>query len=465
VAEATASSSENILSRVHWLGDVDARPLALFRIVLGVVLLQDLAGRASTLRTFLTDEGLVPLGSRAAGSDWSLFHVANVPAVVLLFALGVLITLAFTLGWHTRIVTVAAWAFFVSLHRRVQPIMTGGDALADLMLFFGSFVDMGGRFSLDAVRGGARGQVRALAVRFMAYLPGLMYFYTARQKLIEDARGWLGGPILFQHLQLDGWVRPPGVWLGQHPSLCAALAGLTIFVELLLPVLLVLPFWIQPARALAILCNLGLQLGILLTLKVGIFTYVMFAVSALWLQPEWLDAIGGPLSRAASARPLPTWDIPRRWLAASLTIVFFFVSSRWVIGRHIPGVVNRSLDWLGLDLLAGMFTRASPSKRWVARGELSDGRQIDPFSVVAPHAFESGFINSPWMQLPYHLAAYGGIERMVCCRYNAETPGSRLMFWSLSEVARPPYLPSEARARETTRLLFAYACSDVTGKQ
>lgn len=456
---ATSGSSENILRPAHWVGTVDARPLALFRILLGTTLLFDLVFRAGDLATFLSHDGLVPLGTRSAGELWSLFHLVARPfPVALLFGAGFLVTLAFTLGYRTRIATPLAFVFFVSLHRRVGPIHTGGDALADLMLFFGCFVDLSGRFSLDALRRGARAQVRALVFRIMQYLPGLMYLYTARQKLREGGSGWLGGPILFQHLQLDGWVRPPGEWMREHPSLCAALAAGTIVVEFLLPVLVVLPFWIRPARALAILCNLGLQVGILLTLKVGIFTQVMFAISALWILPEWLDRIGGRLGPVPGVRGVPPWDLPRRVLAGALLVVFFCVAAAPVIPRHLPRFIHASLAHAGLALTAGMFTYAAPSKRWEAAGKLADGRVVDPLPVVAPGAFADGYINSQWMQLPYHLEEHAGLGRFVCRTYNARAAGPRLQSWTLTQVSRPPHLPGQPRSAEARKLLHAQDC-------
>jgi hypothetical protein len=318
---------------------------------------------------------------------------------------------------------------------------------------------MGARFSLDAVRLGPRAEIRALVFRMMQYAPGVMYLCTARMKLLEGGAGWLGGPILFQHLQLDGWVRPPGIWLREHPSLCAALAAGTIAVEFLLPLLLVLPFWIRPARFLAIACNVGLQLGILLTLKVGVFTYVMLAISVLWILPEWLTSFGVGVKRLREQRTVEPWTPVRGGLGAALFLVFACVSAAPAVGRHVPAFVHRSLAWLGLNLAPGMFTRATPAKRWEAAGQLADGKVVDPFEVVAPNAFSNGFTNSHWMQLPYHLENFGGLQRYTCRRYNALAHGPKLESWTLRRVARPPHLPGEQQHGEAQRMLFRTTCS------
>src|SRR3954471_1995898 len=275
--------SENPFRLAHWTGLVDSRPFALFRIALGIVLLQDLWARSRDISTFLTDDGIIPRAMLQTPS-WRIFNFSgDTLPVVALFIAGTIATLAFTAGYRTRVATVVVWLFFVSLHRRVPPIQTGGDSVIDILLFFGFFTDLAARWSFDARRKGTRAYVQAPVPRFMQYLPAALYLYTARAKLLAAGTAWINGPILYEHLHLHGWVRPAGVLLGEHPGLCAFLGGATIVVEFLIPVLVVLPVFILPARALATLMHVGLQLGILLTLKVGIFTNVMLACTALWL--------------------------------------------------------------------------------------------------------------------------------------------------------------------------------------
>jgi hypothetical protein len=456
-----ADSSENLLRRAHWTGIVDTRPLALFRICLGVVLLQDLWARSGELTSFLTDEGIFPRSAVDSPATWGLFQLTgSLAAVTALFAAGALATVAFTLGLGTRLATALTWLFLVSLHHRFEPIRTGGDSLADILLFFGIFTELGGRFSMDALRRGPISQVRAPAFRAMQYLPALLYLYTAVLKLRLGGMAWFNGPIIYQHLHLHGWVRPLGVWLRESPALCGLLATSTILFELALPVLLLVPR--GRARAVALLCHLGIQIGILLTLKVGMFTNMMFAITPLWLWPAWLDALGGRFAPLESRRVVARWSRPRIAVAAALAALFAIIAAGPVVGRRMPRHVRDLMAGAGLELHAGLFTHASPSKRWEAVGQLDDGTQVDPLPVALPGArFGTQFMNSLWMQLPYRDFDLAPMGRLVCACYGrarTDQGGPALRSWTLSRFTQSPVVPGQPPPPEERAELLRQDC-------
>ncbi len=439
------------------MGVADTRPLALFRIALGLVLLQDLWVRAHEVRAFLTDDGIFPFTTRSVPSAWSIFELTGgAGAISAMLAVGAVATLAFTLGLFTRAATAVAWVFWLSLHNRVLAIQTGGDTLADCLLFLSLFTDLGGRFSLDAMRRGPRAETRALVVRGMQYLPAVLYLYTARAKLAAGAGAWLGGPIIYEHMHLHGWVRPMGAWLGEHAALCRLAATGTIVAEVLIPLLVVLPFWIRPTRAIAVLLHVGLQLGILATLKVGVFTNVMLATTALWLLPEWLDRVSARKGSETSA-----WSRPTTAMSVSFAAIYLLAVASPVIPRHLPRKAVDALPWLGLDLKIGLFVHGYPSERWEARGELVGGGSVDPIAMAVPGAdFGNGFANSLWMQLPYRMTDHAALGRYVCRAYN-EGSGARLATWTLTHVETPPRGPEEDAGVEDRRVLLVQGCGEM----
>jgi hypothetical protein len=451
---------ESPLRLAHWLGGFDTRPLALFRIALGTALLQDLMDRAGQIGAFLADGAAVPHDPQLAAASWSLFNPLGSPtAAAVLFAVGVLATLAFTVGFHTRVATVVAWFFFVSLHHRVPVIQTGGDSVADCLLFFSCFTNLSGRWSFDARRRGDLAEVHALVPRLMQYVPALLYMETVYSKLGTSGRQWFNGPILFQHMHLYGWVRPLGVWLGEHPQLCALMTGATIVTEILIPVLFAMPVRVAQARALATLCHLGLQIGILLTLKVGIFTNVMLACTALWLLPAWLDRAGSRLARRGT---VATWR-PTPLSAAALGIVvglYGLMALDQVVPRHLPSFSRPLVTWLGLDLKIGLFTHGYPSMRWAATGRLADGSTTDPLRAVAPASeVPTAFRNTLWMQLPYRLEQYDALGRYVCAQFNAGPGAARpLEQWTLDLYTRDAYAPESPIPPETRRTVLTQEC-------
>jgi hypothetical protein len=434
-----------------WQGAFDARPLSLFRIALGAALLQDLACQAAAIATFYTDDGIFPRGPRSMPWMWSVFDLTGSRAgVAFLFALGALVTLAFTVGLFTRFATALTFVFFVSLEHRVPEIHNGGDRMAAVLLFFGLFADLSGRYSIDALRRGPRADVQGFAPRLLAAVPALLYAETAVEKLRDAGTGWFDGSVIFANLHIVGWTRAGGVWLGAHPSLCTVAGVATILLEIAVPVLFFLLPSVKPARALAVLGYVAVQLGILFTLKVAMFTNVMLAATLLWLLPEWLDRLGGTLSAKGTGLAVEArhgWT-PQMALTGGLFAAL-------VVAPLLPGTIGQLLPWFGLDLNVGLFAWAYPSMRWEAKGELDDGRVIDPLPPEAN--FTDRFANSLWMQLPYRLVDYVPLGRVVCRASNTGV-GPRLRRWSVTKVIRPPYRAGEAPPDEKRRLVLDVTC-------
>ena len=110
--------TENPLKKEYWFGTVDPRPLALFRVLFGSVILVDYLSRIPDVRILLSDEGLAPRQS-TAGLGWSLFqYVGAPPAVMLLYVAGLLALAALVAGYRTRLAQVATFVFVASVAGR-----------------------------------------------------------------------------------------------------------------------------------------------------------------------------------------------------------------------------------------------------------------------------------------------------------------------------------------------------------
>lgn len=165
------------------LGTVDPRPLALFRIGLGLCLLL-YAVEIAPLSTYLfSDEGLLPTAAVARVLDgperfgdgtgrldarawleygmsgrWSLLHVRDDPAFVrVLVAAFAVACVGMTLGCYTRASTVVAWLLLVSLLRRGNAHW-GGEQTFNGLLVVLLLSRSGAAYSVDAWR-----RARALA--------------------------------------------------------------------------------------------------------------------------------------------------------------------------------------------------------------------------------------------------------------------------------------------------------------
>jgi hypothetical protein len=445
--------SDNPFSLQHWLGQVDPRPLALFRIGLGLVLLEDLLLWSADFKAFLTDDGILPAAARPADWHLGLFQFVTTPAAAgALYALGILAALAFTLGFCTRIASVACWVFFVSLHTRNRELILGGDDLAGVFLFWAIFANCGACWSIDARRLPTR-TTAAFGMRLLQFVPALIYLHAARFKLLLGGSGWLHGNTLYQTMQLHGWIRPPGEWLRHQPGLCAFLGDGVIIMEFAFPLLLLMPIWSTQARKLAIPLNLAVQLGIMTTMKVGIFTDLMLVSTLLYLPSSWIDAALAKLGRLRTPFTLEpaesTWAQPsplRLALMGLLLAEFTIMAALPAAWRHIPQPLAETVRHLGLDLKVDLYSHGYAVQAWGSKALDARGQPVDAIGVVAPGLRnDSGWRFSRWTSLVgrqgIHFAELGD----YLCRTYQERTGTALgsiSIWSEGHDAPVPGQPS-----------------------
>jgi Vitamin K-dependent gamma-carboxylase len=469
--------SESPHNPSFWLGDVDPRPLALFRILFGVTLLHDLANLSVDLRAFLTDEGMLPRGLQAAPRVWSLFDLVGSPfAVAVLFALGVCAVAAFTVGYYTRLATLLSFLFITSVHTRNLYVTDGGDDLVRNLLFLSLFADLGTCFSLDARLGRLKpAAVPAMGLRFLQLHVALLYFCAARLKF---RAGWLTHNVIYQCLQLEGFVRPPGAWLSSMPSLCFGLGVVTLGLEWSFAFLAFSPIRIQVTRALAIAAGLAVQIGILATMRVGVFTEAMIVVMVLFVQPEWLDRASSRLSgrrrvgqasyEATPPRPSP-WTPPigprvgrvpalRAIVLVALSLNFIPLAWGPFIARRFPppAWVTAGRQWLWLDQPFGLFDVVYDIPRWEAPGVLSDGRRVEVLALAVPALVPKvAWSFSRWYKFTFkereRAFRFAALGTFLCREYERKT-GAHLESFALVENLTPPTIagasPLPTRRRE-----------------
>jgi hypothetical protein len=450
--------SENPLARAFWLGSVDPRPFAIFRIGLGVTVLHDLADYALDLRAFLADDGMLPRGVVHDPFTWSVFDlVGGMPGVAIVFALGVLSVLAFTVGFQTRVATVLSWLFLISLHHRNYYVTDGGDDLVRILFFWSMFCDLGSAYGVDARRRGARA-MHAFVPRLLQAHIAVLYLVAALLKL---RIGWLHGDAIFLTLQLDGFVRPFGAWLGTHPALCKLATRSIVLMELGFPFFAFAPWRRKETRAIAIMLGAGVQLGVLFAMRVGIFTETMLWILAMWLQPEWID-------RFAPARIEDAPPAPRAMNALYAALGLQFVLAVWdpFLARRLPlpRFIKTERTAISIVQPFGLFDTTYAVPRWDAPGKLGDGTDLEVLSVVAPGARprEPAMRFSRWNKFTFkeieHPIAYAELGAYFC-RAHDERTGKKLASFTLVNDATPPHDTSGRAAPAMHTVLWEQRCT------
>jgi hypothetical protein len=281
---------------------IDYRTLALFRVAVACVLLGAIVTRAFDLSSLYTDDGAFPIRTVQShyGGMWCFsFHLLGGSLVyqAALFGIAGLFAVSLAVGYRTRLATVGSWALLVSVNHRVPLITTGGDVLLGMVLFWGMFLPLGARWSLDARRAGASpptGRVTSIATLAILLQVLWMYFSTGLWKLNEL---WLDGRALGLALSDDMLARPLGRYLLEFSHLLTALTYAVLVLELIGPFLLFSPWRTNLVRASALAALATMHVGIELTMSILIFSFASLAALTLFVVGSWWER--GMLRRLA----------------------------------------------------------------------------------------------------------------------------------------------------------------------
>ena len=141
-------------AKIVELFGADLRSLALLRVVLALLVLTDLAIRATDLYQHYADAGVLPrtVLVEEVLSPWvfSLNLMNGEPSFqALLFgvaALGMLV------GYRTRLMIFVMWVLLLAIHLRNPLVNNSSSLLLRMLLFWGMLLPLGAYWSVDRAR-------------------------------------------------------------------------------------------------------------------------------------------------------------------------------------------------------------------------------------------------------------------------------------------------------------------------
>ncbi|MCC9136365.1 HTTM domain-containing protein [Pontibacter silvestris] len=280
---------------------VDLRALAIMRIWVAGIILIDLAIRATDMEAHYSNMGVLPLHVLHKNlwlpQYFSLHTLSGLwQFQAILFLIAAIFAIFMMLGYKTRFATIVSWVLMLSLHNRNPLITQGGDDLLRMLLFWGMFLPWGKFYSYDATKATntpiPEKKTSYFSAATVAYVLQifLVYFSTA---LLKDSPEWrTEGTALYYALSLDQILMPGGRLIYPYPELLRFLTLTTFYTELLLPFLLLIPFFNTFFRLVVVGVLLLFHIGISLTLFVGLF-YLINIASVAGLLPgkamDWVD--------------------------------------------------------------------------------------------------------------------------------------------------------------------------------
>lgn len=427
-----------------WLPDweaifgIDLRSLALFRILIAIILLYDVAVRAGDLQAMYDADGVASAEVARAwlGTKWrySLFYLSDTAAVSgWLFMLATLLAAMLLVGFQSRIAVVGCWVMWLSIHYRAPAVNNGGDIMLRTMLFWAMFLPLGARWSVDALwwkRLPERTYFVSLGVIAILAQLCIVYWFTGQAKSNDH---WTQGEAMDYVMRFADYGRPGRHLMLAIPWVLPLITWGTLALELGGPFMIWFPWFTRYIRIALVVVFVGFHLGIELTMTVGLFSWVSMAAWCLLLPDtfwnlRWLQFIGEKLS---SPSPQHHSDAPRVmypqttsrwcfWLAFQVVCLFFLV---YVAQSNISGlgdskdrddpykkVLPRDSKWIGrlfgLSQNWNMFGSPPTYIGWYsAKATLKNGRKVDllrggnTFTDTPPDDYSGQFPNHRWRKM------------------------------------------------------------------
>lgn len=274
---------------------VDLRALALMRIGIGFILLLDLFIRATDLKAHYSNEGVLPLHVLFK-YNWNPWHISlhtisgawQIQAI--LFAVAATFALFVLIGYKTRLSTIVSWVLLFSLQNRNPLILQGGDDLLRMTLFWCMFLPWGKYYSVDtflpSIKATTKTYFSAATAGFILQILSV-YFFSA---LLKSSPEWrTEGTAIYYALSLDQIVFPIGKMIYNYPLFLKYTTLVVFYVELLVPLLIFIPWFNKQFRIAVILILTGLHIGISSTLFVGLFFMIGIVTLMGFYPSSWMD--------------------------------------------------------------------------------------------------------------------------------------------------------------------------------
>ena len=203
-----------------WFEPIDPRPLSLFRVALGILLIFSYAALAPNWNAYYGADGILSLhdadliGQRPPNDWWCLFTWTEgwLPIRVYWWV-GLLAALAFTAGCYTRTATWALYLIQTSIGHRTWVVVNGEDSMFRWMLLFAGFMTLDARYSLQrwwtARRRGkippAPTAASAWPVRMAQLNVAAIYLFSVWDKLWDPGGYWVRGEAVYYSLTTKLW--------------------------------------------------------------------------------------------------------------------------------------------------------------------------------------------------------------------------------------------------------------------
>ncbi len=444
---------------------MDLRALALFRAGMALFILFDLYTRAGNLGAHYTDAGVFPRSwatqyflQSPVYSSWNPaaiaphFAAGGAPAVALIFLIHAVAAIGLLIGYRTRFMTFIVWFLMASLHARNPLVLSVGDDVTRLLLFFAMFLHLGARYSVDARQAAGRPEGSLSSPATAAFYGQFIciYFFAA---LLKNGPEWRSeGTALYYAFHFDQFATPLAKSLLGRPGLLRWMTFAAWWVELAAPLLLLVPR--RSVKVCGVLLLAGLQVGIGMTLELGHNPWINL-IALLPFIPTW------------KSRPSKMeFHWPRDLMACAVLVLVVAYNIGFPSSLQLPALALR------LEQYWGMFAPA-PNRDdgwYVVEGRLKNRSRVEAFresgavSYDKPSSAEAFYPGERWRRYFINIGTRDFKDfrlpfvQYICRNWNGRNTAGRhleqVSLYFMREVTPPP-----GQDGKVEKLLFyEYAC-------
>jgi len=283
-----------------WFKPESPIPIAVFRILFGLVVLQMGWFLSGDLHWYFGEKAIV---SQAANNAWNGMPRLNVIELLphtnvtldVLFAMFMLAALCLTLGFCTRLSAIIVYLGLISIDARNSLIFTGADNVMRVEAFLLMFSQCGKALSLDLlINRKLKGQPlwapaapeNPWALRLLQVQIALVYWAAYSTKVCGGT--WVSGTAVYYitHIVEENKYALP--YLYDHRWTSQYLGYLTLFGEFCLCILI----WIKELRLPIIIMGIVMHLFFDFTLIIPQFQTIMIVSLMCFIEPSTYEKLG-----------------------------------------------------------------------------------------------------------------------------------------------------------------------------
>lgn len=287
--------------RNFWFKPEPAYTLGLVRIGFGTLIVLWTLSLPYNMFDLFGRDGVMPQRPSRPYKASILDLCTNDRALLIVWAVLLLSSIAMTIGWHSRLASTLVLVLLYSFVQGYRPAFNGGDSVLCIEAFVLALSSSGAALSLDRRRSTGSfwsAQWRApWAIRLLQVELASIYAWSAQIKLTGSK--WVDGTAVSYSWRYELPFSPlPPPELVYDSTLLVNLATWgAVIAELALATLI----WIRRWRPWVLAAGVCFHLVIMLSMNIGMYSLAMFSLYLAFVEPDKIKQLPDTFKRLSSS--------------------------------------------------------------------------------------------------------------------------------------------------------------------